>query len=83
MLGTDIALKHQVVQHVYEDLLREAAKQRAANEAYAARPRSRSKAVANVRAFVASALLRAGSWLMPEEDCLNPGGHGLELRPGR
>lgn len=80
MNGYDIALKHQVVQYAYEEMLREAAQQRAAAEAYAARPRSNT--VANVRAFVANALLRAGSWLMPD-DCVNPAGHGLELRPGR
>jgi hypothetical protein len=82
MLGTDIALKHQIVRFHYDQLLREAAQQRAASEAHSARSRSRGNAVASVRAFVANALLRAGSWLMPDDGAI-PAGHGLELRPGR
>jgi hypothetical protein len=77
MLGTDIALKYHVASIRYDEMLREAARERAAAEAVAAAPRARGTALSDVRTAIASALLRAGSWLMPDDGC------GLELRPGR
>jgi hypothetical protein len=83
MLGSEIALKHLAGQYVYNELLKEAARERAASEAVSAQPRSRGTALANVRTVVANALLRAGSWLMPEEPYAPAANRGLELRPGR
>jgi hypothetical protein len=83
-LGTDIALKHQVSEARFRDLLAEAERQRSASIALEARPRARRAGISEVRAAVATLLLRAGSWLMPEEQpdaCNRP--VSFELRPGQ
>src|SRR5919112_534946 len=67
MLGTDIALKHQVAEARFRDLLAEAERQRSVNIALGARPRPRRAGISEARAAVATGLLRAGSRLMPEE----------------
>jgi len=84
MFGTDIALKHQVSEARFRDLLAEAERQRSVNIALDARPQARRAGVSEVRAAVATLLLRAGSWLMPEETpdtCNSP--VAFELRPGQ
>jgi hypothetical protein len=84
MLGTDIALKHQVSEAHFRDLLAEAERQRLVSIALDARPRARRAGISEVRAAVATLLLRAGSWLMPEEQpdaCNRP--VAFELRPGQ
>jgi hypothetical protein len=80
MFGASIALNHQVSQARSRDFLAEAERQRSANVAFDAQARSRRARFAGVRASIASVLLRAGSWLMPDEA---PDGCALELRPGR
>jgi hypothetical protein len=84
MFGTDIALKHQVSEARFRDFLVEAERQRSANVALAARPRTRRAGISEVRVTVATLLLRAGSWLMPEESpdaCNRPA--AFELRTGQ
>jgi hypothetical protein len=84
MFGTDIALKHQVSEARFRDLLAEAERQRSVNIALDARPQARRPGIAEARAAVATLLLRAGSWIMPEdapEACNHP--VGFELRPGQ
>ena len=84
MLGSDIALKHQVSEARFRDLLAEAERQRSIAIALEARPRGRRDSLSEARAAVATLLLRAGSWLMPEEApgaCNNP--VSFELRPGQ
>ena len=67
MFGTDIALKHQVSEARFRDFLAEAERQRSVNIALDARVRTRRAGISEARAAVATLLLRAGSWLMPEE----------------
>ncbi|MGH2618011.1 MAG: hypothetical protein ACRDJC_22515 [Thermomicrobiales bacterium] len=84
MFGSDIALKQQFAEARFRDFLAEAERQRAANMAINGRPR-RAR-IAEARAAIATAFLRAGSWLMPEEApnrCGNPANCGFELRPGQ
>ena len=86
MFGTSIALNHQVSQARTNDLLAEAERQRAINVAVAGQVRPRHTRLAGARMTVASVLLRAGSWLMPEEapnGCSNPANCVFELRPGQ
>ena len=84
MFGPDIALKHQVSEARFRDFLAEAERQRSANIALEARARTRRAGISEARAAVATLLLRAGSWLMPEEApdaCHQP--VGFELRTGQ
>jgi hypothetical protein len=84
MLGTNIVLSHRVSEARFRDLLAEAERQRSVNIALDARPRARRASISEARAAVATLLLRAGSWLMPEETpdaCSSP--VAFELRPGR
>ena len=84
MFGTDIALRHQVSEERFRDFLAEAERQRSVNIALEARERTRRARVSEARAAVATLLLRAGSWLMPEEapDACN-GPVAFELRTGQ
>ena len=85
MFGIDIALKHQVSQERFRDFHVEAERQRSVAIALAA-PGARRNGIADARAAVATALLRAGSWLMPEEApgaCSNPANCAFGLRPGQ
>ena len=84
MFGTDITLKHQVSEARYRDFLAEAERQRSVNIALEARERTRRASIFEARAVVATLLLRAGSWLMPEEapDACN-GPVAFELRTGQ
>ena len=84
MFGTDIALKHQVSEARFRDFLAEAERQRSVNIALDARPQTRRAGISEVRAAVATLLLRAGSWLMPEEtaDARNRPA-AFELRTGQ
>jgi len=66
MFGTDIALKHQVSEARFRDFLAEAERQRSVSIALDSRRRTRRAGTSEARAAVAT-LLRAGSWLMPEE----------------
>ena len=84
MFGTDIALRHQVSEARFRDFLAEAERQRSVNIALEARPRARRAGISEARAVVATLLLRAGSWLMPEEApdaCNSP--VALELQTGQ
>ena len=67
MYGSDIGLKHQVAEARFRDLLAEAERQRSVNVALEARVPVRRAGLSEARAVVATLLLRAGSWLMPEE----------------
>jgi hypothetical protein len=84
MFGTDIALRHQVSEARFRDFLAEAERQRLVSIALEARPRARRAGISEARAAVATLLLRAGSWLMPEEapDACN-GPVAFELRTGQ
>ena len=84
MLGTDIALKHQVSEARFRDFLAEAERQRLVTIALNARPQRRRAGIVEARAAVATLFLRAGSWLMPEE-APDAGNHPVtfELRPGQ
>ena len=84
MLGTDIALRHQISKERFRDFLAEAERQRSVNIALEARERTRRAGISEARAAVATLLLRAGSWLMPEEapDACN-GPVAFELRTGQ
>jgi len=82
MFGTDIALKHQVSEARFRDFLAEAERERSANIALEARASTRRAGISEVRAVVATLLLRAGSWLMPEEApdaCNRPVAFGLRI----
>ena len=84
MFGTDIALRHQVSEERFRDFLAEAERQRLVSIALEARPRARRAGISEARAAVATLLLRAGSWLMPEEApeaCNGP--VAFELRTGQ
>ena len=84
MFGTDIALKHHVSEARFRDFLAEAERQRSVNIALDGRQRTRRAGIAEARAAVATLLLRAGSWLMPEETpdaCNRPA--AFELRTGQ
>jgi hypothetical protein len=84
MFGASIALNHQVSQARCRDYLAEAERQRSFDIALAGH--ARRARFAGVRASIASGLLRAGSWLMPEEapnGCSNPANCAFELRPGQ
>ncbi len=67
MFGPEIALKHQVSEARFRDFLAEAERQRSVNIALDARLPTRRAGISEARAAVATLLLRAGSWLMPEE----------------
>jgi hypothetical protein len=80
MLGTDIALKHQVSEARFRDLLADAERERSVSIALDARPRTQRAGISEARAALATLLLRAGSWLMPEEApdaCNHPVALGL------
>ena len=80
MFGTEIALKHQVSEARFQDFLAEAERERSVNIALEGRERTRRAGISEARAVVATLLLRAGSWLMPEEApdaCKRPVAFGL------
>ena len=84
MFGTDIALKHQVSEAHFRDLLAEAERQRSVAIALESRPQVRRAGILEARAAVATLLLRTGSWLMPEDApdaCNHP--VSFELRTGQ
>ncbi len=83
MLGTDIALKHQVAVERHQDFLAEAKRQQIIVDAYGQNLRTRRNSISEARAAIATLLLRAGSWLMPDDVCQSATSRGLELRPGR
>ena len=72
MFGTDIALKHQVSEARFRDLLAEAERQRSVAAALDPRPRMRRAGIFEARAAVATLFLRAGSWLMPRMRAIVP-----------
>jgi hypothetical protein len=84
MFGSDITLKHQVSEARFRDLLAEAERQRSVNIALDGRLPTRRAGISEARAAVATLLLRAGSWLMPEEtaDARNRPA-AFELRTGQ
>ncbi|MCC7022369.1 MAG: hypothetical protein IT338_06060 [Thermomicrobiales bacterium] len=82
MLGTDIALNHQVAIERHREFVREAKQQQMIVDAYGDIVR-RQNPISEFRAAVATLLLRAGSWLMPDDARAHPVNAGLELRPGR
>ena len=84
MFGTELGLKYQVSEERFRDFLAEAERQRLVTIALDARPQTRRAGIVEARAAVATLLLRAGSWLMPEE-APDAGNHPVtfELRPGQ
>ena len=84
MFGSDIVLKHQVSEARFRDLLAEAERQRSVNIALEGRLPTRRAGISEARAAVATLLLRAGSWLMPDEsaDARNRPA-AFELRTGQ
>ena len=85
MYGAHIALNHQVNDARIRDFHVESERERAAHLALAGRPR-RELRLAEIRAAVAIALMRAGSWLMPNEPrdaSCQPAAGALGLRLGR
>jgi len=86
MLGTDLGLKHQAALLRHNEFLAEAKLQHEIDMAYAENGRIRPGIVSEARAAIATLLLRAGSWLMPQESVRTPGrgaAKTLELRPGQ
>jgi hypothetical protein len=85
MYGNDIGLKGMVSEARFRDFLAEAEQQRAVDMALAARPQRQRRGLAEARAELATALYRAGDWLMPDEGDENcsPCHGGLEWRLGR
>ena len=84
MFGTEIGLKHQVAEERFRDFLAQAEHERSVNIALEARERTRRAGISEARAAVATLLLRAGSWLMPDEApdaCNHP--VAFELRTGQ
>jgi hypothetical protein len=84
MFGPDFALKQQVSEIRFREFLVEAERQRVIRIALDGQPR-RAR-IAEARTAIATALLRAGSWLMPEEvpnGRRNPATRAFELRPGQ
>ena len=85
MFGTDIGLKAMVSEARFRDFLAEAEQQRAVETALAARPQRQRRGITEARAELATALYRAGDWLMPDdgdESCSACNGN-LEWRLGR
>lgn len=83
MLGTDITLKHYVAVARHNDFLAEAERQHIIDNAFGENRRVRRNGISEVRAAVANLLLRAGSWLMPDEPCQSAASGVLAPRPGR
>jgi hypothetical protein len=85
MFGPDFALKHQVSQAQFRDLLAESERQHRIDLALAARPRMRHGRLVEARTIVASILRRAADWLMPDDAHAGTGQPAatLGLRPGR
>jgi hypothetical protein len=67
MYGTNVGLTHRVSEARFRELLAEAERERLVNVALDARLPTRRAGLSEARAVVATLLLRAGSWLMPEE----------------
>jgi len=70
----------------HNEFLAEAKLQHEIEMAYAENGRIRPGIVSEARAAIATLLLRAGSWLMPEDSTGAPGrrtAKTLELRPGQ
>ena len=85
MYGAHIALNHQVNDSRIRDFHVESERQRAAQLALAGQPR-RTMHLAEIRAAVALALVRVGSWMMPGEPrdaSCQPAAGALGLRLGR
>ncbi|MFN8592642.1 MAG: hypothetical protein U0031_14385 [Thermomicrobiales bacterium] len=66
MYGSDIALKHLVSESRVRDFHAEAERQRQIDLALAGQLDRRSDRLNDIRAMIASQLIRFGSWLMPE-----------------
>jgi hypothetical protein len=84
MLGTNIYLTHRVADARYREQLAAAERRRSVSIVRGGRPRTRRTGLADARAAVATLLLRASSWLMPEESpdaCTHP--VAFELWPGQ
>ena len=84
MFGSDLALKHQVSESRFRGLLAEAERHRTVKFALDGQLPTRRAGISEARAAVATLLLRAGSWLMPEEtaDARNRPA-AFELRTGQ
>ncbi len=70
----------------HSEFLAEAKLQQEIENAFGENRRSRPGIVAEARAEIATLLLRAGSWLMPEDSTGAPGrgaAKTMELRPGQ
>lgn len=83
MLGTDIALKHQIAIDRHQEFIAEARRQHELDNAFGLNDRRRVDRLTGARTTMATALLRIAAWLMPEDVRTRPAAGGLELRPGR
>jgi hypothetical protein len=86
MFGSDLALRHQVTESRMRDVRNEAEYQRSVQIALDTRPRTRWHRFSEARTAVAMLLLRAGSWLLPDDarsGHKRPVHTALELRLGR
>lgn len=86
MFGTDIGLKHQVAMLRHNEFLAEAKLQQEIADAFGENRLPRRGSLSEARAAIATLLLRAGSWLMPEDTGSAQGyrgANGMELRPSR
>jgi hypothetical protein len=82
VFANDIGLKAMVSEQRFRDFLAEAERARQMETALTVRPQ-RSR-IAEARAGLATAFLRAGTWLMPDENTERDlCSCGLELRLGR
>lgn len=83
MLGTSIALNHRVALERHQELIAEAVRDHQVGTALGLQGSRGTDRLVDLRTFVARALLRTGTWLMPETSSNHPATGGLELRPGQ
>jgi hypothetical protein len=85
MFGNDIGLKAMVSEARFREFLADAERERVLKEAQVSRPQRQRRGIAEARAELATALYRAGDWLMPDtsEENGSPCHCGLEWRLGR
>jgi hypothetical protein len=83
MYGPGITVVHDAAARRHEDFLREAKRRHIIDNAFGREPFTPREQILNMRASIATFLLRAGSWMMPEAAGRNAAPRGLELRLGR
>jgi hypothetical protein len=83
MYGPGITVVHDAAARRHEDFMREAKRQHIIDNAFGRQSLSIRDHILAMRASLATLLLRAGSWMMPEATSRNAAPRGLELRLGR